>query len=82
MVLKPELRQYARYLQGCLLDYEHFEVIDIIPQDEEFAATIMLDRRPNAYKPWCVQYRGGGYYFFTREELDEYCHGRGFKGCR
>jgi hypothetical protein len=76
--LKPELERYAHYLDGYRLAYEHFEVIDIIPQDREFAATIMRDRRPNAYKPWCVQYRGGGHYFSTKEELDDYCHSRKF----
>ncbi|MDR1409254.1 MAG: hypothetical protein LBJ12_03070 [Oscillospiraceae bacterium] len=76
--LKTELQQYARYLDGYRLDYEHFDVVDIIPQDKEFAATIMHDHRADAYKPWCVQYHGGGHYFFTREELDDYCHDRKF----
>jgi hypothetical protein len=76
--LKPELERCARYLDGYRLDYEHLEVIDIIPQDREFAAMIMRDQREDAYKPWCVQYRGGGHYFFTREELDDYCHSRKF----
>lgn len=76
--LKPELERYERYLDGYRLDYEHFEVIDIIPQDNEFAATIMHDIRPDAVKPWCVQFRGNGHYFITREELDNYCHNRKF----
>ncbi|HHV11299.1 MAG TPA: hypothetical protein GXX75_13600 [Clostridiales bacterium] len=76
--IKPELERYERYLDGYRLDYEHFEVIDIIPQDNELAAIIMHDIRADAGKPWCVQFRGGGHYFFTREELDDYCHSRKF----
>lgn len=80
--LKPELRRYERYLRGYHLAYEHFEVLDIIPQDKTFAVTVMLDRRSDAFKPWCVQYRGNGHYFSTLAELDNYCRERGFKGWR
>ena len=80
--LKPELRRHKRYLEGYQLAYEHFEVTDIIPQDSKFAVIIMHDKRTDAYKPWCVQYRGSGHYFFTRAELDIYCQGRKFKGWR
>jgi len=76
--LKPELEQHAHYLDGYRLAYEHFEVVDIFPQDSDFAAIIMHDKRPDSVKPWCVQYRGGGHYFGTREELDTYCHSRKF----
>jgi hypothetical protein len=78
--LKPELQKHKRYLEGYRLDYKNFEVIDIVPQDKEFAVTVMHDRRTDAHKPWCIQYRGSGRYFFTREELDDYCRGRDFKG--
>ncbi len=80
--LKPELQKHRRYLVGYQLDYVNFEVMDIVPQDRRFAVTVMHDRRADAYKPWCVQYRGSGYYFFTREDLDDYCNDRGFKGWR
>jgi hypothetical protein len=80
--LKPELQQHRRYLEGYRLAYDHFEVIGIVSQDRDFAAIVMRDMRADAFKPWCVQYRGGGHYFFTREELDEYCRRRKFKGWR
>ena len=61
-----------------MLDYDNFEVMEILPQDEDFAATIMHDKRPDAYKPWCVQYRGSGRYFFSEVEMHDYMRGRGW----
>lgn len=71
----PDLRSY---LKGYMLDYVNFEVIEIIPQSKRFAATIMRDKRADSVQPWCVQYGGGGHYFYTREDLDEYCRKRGW----
>jgi hypothetical protein len=69
-----------RYLDGYRLDYKHFDLLDIVPQDEDFAVTVMRDRREDAVKPWCVQYCGGGHYFKTRGEMDEYCRSRKWRG--
>jgi len=76
--LKPELERHAHYLSGYRLAYDTFDVIDIIPQNSRAAAIIMRDKRPRSVKPWCVQYRGNGHYFDTRQELDNYCHRRRF----
>ena len=78
--LRPELRKNKRYLYGYRLAYERFEVVGIVPQDSRFAVIVMRDRRSDAVKPWCVQYRGSGHYFLTRDELDDYCRKRKFKG--
>ncbi|MBT9174038.1 MAG: hypothetical protein DDT21_02449 [Syntrophomonadaceae bacterium] len=75
VVIKPDLQ---RYLQRYALDLENFEVIEVLPQSRRFAAVILRDKRPEAYKPWCVQNRGGGHYFFSRKELDKYCAWRGW----
>jgi len=75
---KQTTSPHWRYLRGYMLDYDNFEVIEIIPQNKRFAATIMHDRREESIHPWCVQYAGNGHYFATRGELDTYCRRRGW----
>jgi hypothetical protein len=72
MLIKPELKRYL--WRG--LDLEIFDLIDILPQNRRFAAIILRNKRPDAYMPWCVEFRGGGHYFFTKAELYEYCRNR------
>jgi len=70
-------KKLHRYLWPAI-DCVNFDVLEIHPQNERLAAIIQYDRREDAYHHWCVQYAGNGHYFFTREELDAYCHRRGW----
>lgn len=76
--LPPELQQHRRYLESPRFNFDRFTVVDIFPQCKKFAVILFYEE--NGYKPWSIQFRGSGRYFFTREELDEYCRGRKFKG--
>lgn len=52
------------------LDLVNFEVIEILPQTADYAVIIMLDKRENAVKPWCTEFRGSGRYFGTQTKLE------------
>lgn len=53
------------------LDYDRYQVIQIIPQSSHNAAIIMKSRN-NYDTPLCVEYRGGGHYFDTFKELQDF----------
>ncbi|MCL2499282.1 MAG: hypothetical protein FWE90_02980 [Defluviitaleaceae bacterium] len=76
--LPPKLQQHRQYVEDSNFNYDRFTLIDIYPQCEDFAVILFYEN--NGVKPWSIQFRGSGRYFYTREELDEYCKGRKFKG--
>jgi hypothetical protein len=76
--LPQKLQKYKQYVERYNFDYDRFTLLDVFPQCERFA--VMLFYEENGYTPWSIQYRGSGRYFHTREDLDEYCRGRNFKG--
>ena len=39
---------------------------------------VIYKDRYSKVRPWCIEYDGTGYYFQTRDELDEYCQCRGW----
>jgi len=58
------------------LDLDNFEIIH--QGRGKGVVLIMRDKRKDAALSWCVQYRGSGQYFKTREEALAYCKGRRF----
>jgi len=80
--LRPELKQYTKYLLDRGLDFRNFEVVDVVPQNKTklLAVIVAHDRCPNAVNPWCIYYGYGGRYFPTLTEAFTYCRGRRFQG--
>ena len=61
------------------LDLGRFAVVAIWPQNARDAVVLMRSRKTSDPQPWCLEYRGSGYYFGTAGEAMEYCERRGFK---
>jgi len=78
-MVNPSVMNLSHYIWKGL-DTDHFDVIDIKPQNSEHAVIVMRDNRQGAYKPWCAEYLGSGHYYFTKEEMYDYCHSRKWKG--
>lgn len=57
------------------LDFKKYSIISIIPQDSRNVVIVMRSTDP-ADLHWCVEYKGGGHYFDTLEELADYCKKR------
>lgn len=68
-------RDLSRYLWNGL-DTDTYEVIEIRPQDRQNAAIIMRNRNASDKYLWCVQFRGGGHYFETHQQVLDYCTSR------
>ena len=60
-------------LHHFLFDLQLFG--EILPRDRKYYENPVVQHL-NDYKPWCVQYRGGGHYFDTFAELCAYIEGR------
>lgn len=58
------------------LDLENFEVFHTISLGDSHPVVVMRDKRSEAKAPWCIQYRGSGYYFQTLNEVIHYCISR------
>lgn len=67
-------RNLLKYLWKGL-DFNRYSVVEIIPQDRCNTVIIMRSTDP-ADLHWCVEYKGGGHYFDTLEELADYCKKR------
>lgn len=62
------------------LDLDRFAVVAIWPQTARRVVILMRSRYPaDDPVPWCVQYRGSGYYFKSQGEAVNYCEKRGFR---
>ena len=61
------------------LELGRFAVVAIWPQNAWDAVVLMHSRKIGDPLPWCLEYRGSGYYFGTAGEAMNYCERRGFK---
>lgn len=60
------------------LDFNRYSVAEIIPQDR-YNAVIIMKSNDKTNPHWCLQYRGGGHYFDTVQQLLNYYNKREFK---
>lgn len=60
------------------LDFNRYSVVEIIPQDR-CNAVIIMKSNDKTNPHWCLQYRGGGHYFDTAQQLLNYYNKREFK---